>query len=116
MVNRAAIMLRYKEPAVRWINEADPRVETHAVDIEEANQERTVYLVSDEDGDGIDAAKEWVKENYKTLFESELDGWYTDSELWPEKRTFKLFKEWFDVECHSVLVDTVEGGIHDDET
>jgi hypothetical protein len=116
MVNRAAIMLRYKEPAVCWINAADPYVETPAIDIDKANQERTVYLVSDEDGDGIDAANQWVKENYETLFESELDGWYTDPELWPEKRTFKLFKEWFDVECHSVLVDTVGGGIYDDET
>jgi hypothetical protein len=116
MVNRAVIMLRYKEPAVCWINAADPYVETPAIDIDKANQERTVYLVSDEDGDGIDVANQWVKENYETLFESELDGWYTDPELWPEKRTFKLFKEWFDVECHSVLVDTVGGGIYDDET
>lgn len=116
MVNRAAIMLRYKETAVCWINKADPYVETPAIDIDKANQERTVYLVSDEDGDGIDAATQWVKENYETLFESELDGWYTDPGLWPEKRTFKLFKEWFDVECHSVLVDTAGGGIYDDET
>ena len=116
MVNRAVIMLRYKEPAVCWINEADPVAETSAIDIEEANQERTVYLVSDEDGDGIDAAIQWVKKNYKTLFESELDGWYTDPDLWPEKRTYALFNDWFDVECHSVIVDTVDGGIYDDET
>lgn len=67
MVNRAAIMLRYKEPAVCWINEADPHVETPAIDTEEANQERKVYLVSAEDGDGIDAAKQWVRENYETF-------------------------------------------------
>jgi hypothetical protein len=25
MVNRGAVILRHKEPAVRWINEADPK-------------------------------------------------------------------------------------------
>jgi len=34
MLNRTAIILRYQEPFVRWINEADPVVEEPNIDIE----------------------------------------------------------------------------------
>jgi hypothetical protein len=40
VIHRAAIRLKYREPAVRGINEADPR--------SAVKQERTVYLIRDE--------------------------------------------------------------------
>ncbi len=49
MINRAAIILRYREPAVFWINESDPFDEAPGFDLESVNQERTVYLISDAD-------------------------------------------------------------------
>ena len=79
------------------------------------NDDRTVYLISDEDGDSTDAVERWIKRNYKVLFEVELEGWYTDEALWPKKRTLKLFRDWFDVECHTVLLDTVGDLINDDD-
>ena len=30
-----------------------------------------------------------------------------DDRLWPKKRTLKLFHDWFKVEYHSVIEDTV---------
>ena len=54
--------------------------------------------------------------NYEALFENELEGWYTDESLWPKKRDLKLFREWFNVECHTVIEDTVGLPIEDDET
>ena len=54
MLNRTAIILRYQEPFVRWINEADPVVEEPNIDIEP--DECTVYLIHEietrEDIDG----------------------------------------------------------------
>jgi hypothetical protein len=58
--------------------------------------------------------EEWIKLNYRQLFEAELEGWYTDPTLWPQDLTLQLFREWFDVECHSVLIDTVGGRIYDE--
>jgi hypothetical protein len=115
VVNRAAIILQYKEPAIRWINDADPYEKTHEITAADVNDDRTVYLISTEDGDGAPAVDRWIKRNYKTVFEEELEGWYTDPSLWPQMRTLKLFREWFDVECHSVLIDTVGSTIHDDD-
>ena len=116
MVNRAALLLRYKEPAVRWINEADPYTDKPVIELKDVNRERTVYLISDEDGDNDKSVERWIKKNFKLLFEAELEGWYTDPTLWPKNRSFKMFKEWFDIECHTVLIDTVGGEIYDDET
>ena len=37
-----------------------------------------------------------------------------DESLWPENRERSIFNEWFSVECHSVVIDTVGGVIEDD--
>jgi len=61
------------------------------------------------------AAERWATAiSWKEIFEQELTGWYTVPSLWPKKRTLKLFLEWFDVECHTCLVDTVGGEFIED--
>ncbi len=108
------MLLRYREPAVRWINEADPMPRKSPFTVAEVNEERTIYLISDDDADSKDTVELWIRDNCLILFEEELSGWYTDPDLWPKNRTFKKFKEWFEVECHTVLVDTVGGEMYDD--
>lgn len=115
MLNRGAILIKYREPMVRWINEADPSEKDLAITAAEVNSERTVYLISDADCDGPEAVDEWVRANHRVLFENELEGWYTDPKLWPKKRDLRTFRQWFEVEAHSVIEDTVDGPIVDDE-
>ncbi|MDW7748761.1 hypothetical protein [Halomonas sp.] len=114
MLNRSALLLRYKAPAVQWINDADPSPGGSCVTLEEVNSDLTVYLVSEDVSASPAAVRKWVKANWCNLFESELEGWYTDPALWP-KLTLKRFDEWFDVECHSVMIDTLGTPIEDDE-
>lgn len=97
---------------MEWINDADPYKDNPGITLESANEDRTVYLISDDDAEEYET---WIGLNYEAIFEDELDGWYTDETLWPENRTKQLFDEWIEVECHSVLIDTVEGDIYDDE-
>ena len=115
MLNRGAVILKYKEPAIRWVNEADPVKEDRPVRSKDLENERTVYLVDVLDVDGKQAVEEWIAANFKTLFEDELESWYTDTALWPKTRTITVFREWFDVEYHSVIRDTVGGPVFDDE-
>jgi len=115
MINRAAIILRYKAPAVRWINDADPYDDDPGITLARVNEDRTVYLVHSESAENMDDVRAWIELNVEALFESELEGWYTDESLWPKNRDLKLFDQWFDVECHTVLVDTFTGPIVDDE-
>lgn len=107
--------MRYKEPAVAWINEADPNDQDPGVTLASVNEERTVYLVSDEDADTPVILTRWLERNFLDLFEKELEGWYVDASLWPKTRDLKTFNTWFTVECHTLLFDTVGGEIYDDE-
>ncbi|GMR06098.1 MAG: hypothetical protein BMS9Abin25_0681 [Gammaproteobacteria bacterium] len=115
MINRSSITLKYREPAVKWINEADPYNDNPGITLTSVNKDRIVYLIREEDADTPDDLKEWIELNYEALFENELDGWYTDESLWPKKRTLKLFYNWFDVECNTVILDTVGSTIIDEE-
>ena len=45
------------------------------------------------------------------LFEHELAAWMTDDAWWPEQRDWRTFKKWFDVEIHSVVLDTTRAAI-----
>jgi hypothetical protein len=112
MVNRGAVILRYKAPFIKWINEADPSEDNSEITMSNANEERTVYLITDADAENVE---EWIRENHIALFENELEGWYNDETLWLKSRDYKTFIEWFEVECHSVIMDRVGGEIYDDE-
>jgi hypothetical protein len=93
LINRAALILRYKAPAIRWINEADPYPSEHAVVLEQVNEERTVYLIEDTAGDDSESLERWLNRNYEGLFEMELGGRYTDPSVWPQGRNFQMFQE-----------------------
>ncbi|KAB0467935.1 hypothetical protein F7Q91_23145 [Vibrio chagasii] len=108
MLNRGALLLRYTQEAVDWLNKVDT-TGVSDLTVESANEDRTVYLVSSEVADSPDTVKEWVKLNCDVLFEGELFDWYVDQSLWPQKRNWALFQKWFKIECHSVIEDTMLG-------
>lgn len=112
MINRAAIILKYKPPFVDWYKKNSPE-KSPEVTLESVNTDRTVYLVSNEDADVYD---QWIDINFQELFENELDEWFSDTSLWPQDRTRVMFDDWFEVECHTVMFDTVGEEIIDDET
>lgn len=114
MLNRTALILRYNEPAIRWINEADPVEDSMVLTGDQINSERTVYLISEDDEENGETQQAWIKRNFRQLFETELEGWYTDPDLWPKPLTFKLFHEWFETEFNSIIIDTVDEPIFDD--
>lgn len=115
MINRSAIILRYKEPAIRYINKVERGRGELVLTFADTHEDRTIYLISDEDAEDEKRLDRWVREHYQMLFEMELSDWFTDPDLFPRNPSLKLFHEWFAVECHSVVVDTVGGEISDDE-
>lgn len=64
----AALILRYKQAFVDWINAADPSP-TSPVTLPEVNQEHTVYLVDVEDEDRLAT---WLTHHHQEVFEQEL--------------------------------------------
>ncbi len=112
MINRAALILRYKQPFVDWINAVDPSPASHLVTLDEVNSERTVYLIEVEDEPELAT---WLKGHYREIFEEELFGWYTDPKLWPQDRSLKRLSEWCAFELNTVVMDFGDSPIEEDE-
>jgi hypothetical protein len=112
VVNRAALILRYKQPFVDWINAVDAAPGSHTLTLADVEEERTVYLVEVEDPDDL---KRWLAFNYEWLFEEELNGWYTDAAMWPKDRSLKKLKEWCSFELNTVVIDTGASPLEDDD-
>ena len=47
------------------------------------------------------------EEHYVDIFEHELGGWYTDPEMWPKDRSWKVFLDWFDYEIQTMVYDMI---------
>jgi len=71
VINRAARILRDREPAVRWITEADPYDDDPGMTRHVVQQERTVSLIWTEDAETAAAVEEWIAVNYRHLCEAE---------------------------------------------
>jgi len=94
-INRYAIILKPKQPFFDWINNHYPN-ET-ITEVEEAN----IYLVDDE----IDDLENWLKKKFDKFFMMELDEWHSNKKEWPQKRNYKMFQQWFQVDFSTMVYD-----------
>jgi len=107
MLNRSALLVRPKQPFLDWAASLDDSGIVPAID-----DEQTIYLIPEYDND--DAAG-ILKLVFAEVFERELFEWHTDEAAWPRDRTLALFRDWFDVQFHSVVEDLCDFEITDDE-
>jgi hypothetical protein len=114
MINRTAIILTYKEEAVRYLNEVDP-YNSGDMTIEDLNKDGNLFLIQNESIESKEDLENWVLLNFENLFEYELNGWYTDPSLWPTPLTVDLFYKWFQVDYRSMIIDLCEDPLFDDD-
>lgn len=100
-LNRNAILVRPKQPFVDWLNET-----FHNEPSFPPPTEHNIYLVRDMINNEAVAA--WVQQHWDDIFINELNDWHTDSARWPHERTYRMFREWFDIEIHSTVLDLEE--------
>ena len=108
MINRSAIILRPGPPFIEWASKLDD-----SGILPSFEGEQTVYLLPEFEDEM--EAMEVLSEGYELLFEEQLAGWHTDESAWPKNRTFKMFREWFVIEQHSLIIDLCNYPIRDDE-
>lgn len=101
MLNRSAILVRPREPYLQWARELDD-----SGVVPDPKAERTVYLVESIEDD-LDADRV-LRACFDLIFEEELGGWHTDEAAWPEDRSYEVFREWFDVEVDTMVVDLLD--------
>jgi hypothetical protein len=56
-----------------------------------------------------------LKKCFDSIFSEELAGWYNDPSVWPDRRTVKMFREWFEVEFASMITDLSDDPLLHDE-
>lgn len=103
-INRHLILVLPKQPALDWITRVDPNP-LERIELDEMRQEQDVYLLPEGVVNSPSEAGEWAERRWSVLFASFLSGWFTDEAYWPKRRTRKMFKEWFEVQYHSMIWD-----------
>jgi hypothetical protein len=94
-LNRSAVLLRPTQALLDWLLKVSPEF-GESLTLEEVQEDTDVYLIPDESITGAKEAIRYVEKHWKTLFEVLLEEWIVDASLWPEKRTLKIFREWFE--------------------
>jgi hypothetical protein len=101
LINRCVLVIRPRQPYLDW-----------AKGVGDGDVERTLpYVVADTtaylapDVDAPNDIERFLRRYHKQIFERELEGWWTDDADWPTPRDLKQFKEWFEVEVHTVVAD-----------
>lgn len=108
LVNRIAVIVRPKQPYADWANSFDD----DGVPYELGEQRPNCYLI-DEIDDLADQTRV-LRKYWKQIFEEELEGWMRFPEDWPEKRTYREFKQWFQVEIIEMVWDIGKKGLFTD--
>ena len=112
-INRGLIVLLPKQPVIDWILRLDPK--PPSLTLEELRQEQDGFLVSHRSVETIEDAQRWIYRRWRIFFEAFLGEWYTDESWWPANRSLKMFKQWFDIQYHSMIWDLSDEAIeHED--
>lgn len=121
-VNRSLLIISHKKPFYDWLISHDP------TDDKLEPLEADAYLIPPFETPV--ELENYLRQNFDRFFQIELNDWYLDEELWPQKRTWKMFGEWFNYQIISMVRDACdalpletdnprdlfgEGGMYDDE-
>jgi len=106
-LNRASVSLKPKQPLIDWLKGIDRAIGAEPIGaLDPLDENGDVFLIPGEDSiESREDAVKWVEKRWSDFFEFELGKWIIDDQLWPKNRTLKLFREWFDIEYHSMVWD-----------
>lgn len=92
-IDRTVLMLRPLQPFIDWLTNLYPD------EVDDFNDYNT-YLI-DEDTD----VEAWLRKKFDKLFMMELEAWHSNKKEWPQKRNYKMFKQWFQVDISTMVYD-----------
>jgi len=104
-INRAVAVIKPKQPYIDWVNHLPDNQDW--VTVANLQTDCTAILIPEFDREK--KSKAFIDTLAESIFEEELAGWCTGEACWPKKRTKKMFREWFDVEVHSVVLEAGKG-------
>lgn len=100
-INRTVVLLAPKQPFLDWLNIVEPDEEP--LTLEDLREDNEVFLIPQYNDDSD--SEKWIEARWSFLFEHMLMGWVDEEILWPQDRTLEMFREWFDIEIHTMAWD-----------
>ena len=110
-INRSIAIIRPKQPFVNWANQLPDSESKSSLD--DFKTDCLAILIPEYNTD--EEAKVHINEIYEDIFIEELFGWCTDESWWPQDRTNEIFWQWFEVEVHSIVMDSSTEPIEEEE-
>lgn len=100
-------MLVYpRAPFFAWVNQALQESEDYPPVDPFAHESGSLFLI--EEVDGQEDFEVWLAANYEYFFARLLEEWVVDESLWPADVNYPMFKDWFFVVYHSLIIDVEE--------
>lgn len=100
-INRSVLVVIPRQPFSDWAGQVFGDPDTGPF------EECASYLLDDEWN--VDDVERFLKKNYDEIFTEMLHGVCTFPEAWPEKRSWKMFNEWFEWHYSSLVWDMLPG-------
>jgi hypothetical protein len=113
VVNRTAVTLTAAQPYIDWTRQHDADTVRGMLTVERARLFGSAFLLPEFELE--EDVQEWIEENAGWLFEFQLSNWTEDESIWPQDRDLKMFRSWFRIEIHSIVVDVADDEIEGEE-
>jgi hypothetical protein len=113
VVNRTAVTIVGVEPYLEWTRSRDAEFNRGQLTVARTKAFGSAFLLPELDYE--EDLQEWVEENFEWLFEFQLSAWTGDESAWPQNRDLPMFRAWFRVDLHSVVVDVADDDIEGEE-
>ena len=101
MLNRSAVVVRYREAFRDWLRSIG--VEEEEFD---DHYSKSVYLIGE--CEYPEDREEVLQESSSAIFYEEVSGWHLDPEQYPDFNDFALFKNWFEIEYFDMVSDALD--------
>jgi hypothetical protein len=98
VVNRCAVAVSARKPMIDWTRPFWTRE-----DMEGLGEEQSLYLLSTWDEER--EIERRLQERWAEIFESELELWSRDRQLWPPSRSYGMFLAWFELRFFPLVED-----------
>ena len=113
ILNRTAVTIVGGAPYAEWTRSRDADFNKGTLTVTRTRQYGSAFLLPEVDLE--EDLQEWIEDNYAWLFEFQLSAWTEDEASWPKDRNLRMFREWFRLDIHNVVVDVADDDIEGEE-
>ena len=107
-INRVAVVVEPKEPYYAWARQLED--DGPSIDDLAPEDRCSVFLI-----EWAEAPESTLRRHFARIFEEKLNAWHRLPADWPQKRTYKMFRQWFHVRLVDLVLDLEEGPLLQDE-